>query len=65
MLGQGEVPAAGVSAVTLGVSVTGAAAGGSAYVWNSDASQPTDPVLVTNAAGATGTRKPARPRPAP
>jgi hypothetical protein len=55
VLGQGEVPATGVSAVTLSVSVTGAAAGGSVYVWDSDASQPGDPVLVTSAAGAAGT----------
>jgi hypothetical protein len=53
--GIGTIPATGVSAVTLGVSMTQSAAGASLYLWNFDATMPTDPVLHTNPGGAATT----------
>src|SRR5262249_5635719 len=47
--------ATGVSAVTLAVSMNGAGAGGSLYVWNSNATKPTNPVLKTNSGGTATT----------
>jgi titin len=53
--GVSSVPTTGVAAVTLAVSESGASAGGSVYVWNSDGTQPANPTLRTNTGGAATT----------